>query len=138
MLRRLAAAVSVGEFYNGTRTELRGSAAVIFGPRLNVAAGLTRNLVSLPVPNGDFTATVADLTVKAAAGRHLFTDVLLQYDDVSRRVQSNLRVNWIHTPGSNLFVVFDTGYNAGDLLDPRDTRWERRTGVVKLTYLWAI
>jgi hypothetical protein len=62
----------------------------------------------------------------------------LQFDDVSDRVQANIRLNWLHTPGSNLFVVLDTGYNAGDLLDPRDSRWERRTGLVKITYLWAL
>jgi len=130
--------VSLGEFYGGTRTELRASAGMIVGPRLNLTAGFNRNLVSLPVDNGEFTTNIVDLTVKAATSRHLFADVLLQYDDVSRRVQSNLRVNWIHTPGSNLFLVFDSGYNAGDLLDPRDSRWERRTGVAKLTYLWSI
>jgi hypothetical protein len=36
-----------------------------------------------------------------------------------------------------LFVVFDTGYLTGPLSDPRDPRWTRRTGVVKLTYLKA-
>ena len=36
-----------------------------------------------------------------------------------------------------LFLVFDTGYITGALDDPRDTRWNRRTGVVKLTYLKA-
>ncbi len=40
-------------------------------------------------------------------------------------------------PGSDLFVVFDTGYFAGDLMDPYAHRWTRRTGVVKLTYLKA-
>lgn len=63
---------------------------------------------------------------------------LRQYDDVSERLQANIRVNWIHTPGSNLFLVLDTGVNTGELLEPGQTRWERRTGVVKLTYMWAL
>ena len=58
-------------------------------------------------------------------------------DDVSNTLQSNIRIDWIHTPGSDLFLVFDTGYITGALDDPRDTRWNRRTGVVKLTYLKA-
>ena len=37
----------------------------------------------------------------------------------------------------DLFVVIDTGYRTGALTDPRDPRWTRRTGVVKLTYLKA-
>ena len=56
---------------------------------------------------------------------------------VSPELQANIRIDWIHTPGSDLFVVIDTGYLTGDLLDPREPRWQRRTGVVKLTYLKA-
>ena len=41
------------------------------------------------------------------------------------------------TPGSDPFLVFDTGYLTGDLPDLWTERWQRRTGVVKLTYLKA-
>jgi hypothetical protein len=61
----------------------------------------------------------------------------VQWDDVSKTLQANIRIDWIHTPGSDLFLVFDTGYLTQDLLDPRESRWLRRTGVVKLTYLMA-
>jgi hypothetical protein len=63
---------------------------------------------------------------------------LVQWDDVSSTLQANIRVDWIHTPGSDLFLVIDTGYRTGDLLDPLAQRWLRRTGVVKLTYLKAL
>ena len=72
-----------------------------------------------------------------AVSRKLFANALVQWDDVSNSLQSNIRVDWIHTPGSDLFVVLDTGYLTGPLTDPRDPRWLRRTGVVKLTYLMA-
>lgn len=130
--------LSVGRFYHGERVEMSGSVAVLVSPRLNFTTRVVRNEVSLPVEAGDFVTNLVELTVKAAASRKLFADALVQYDDVSRRIQTNLRVNWIHTPGSNLFVVLDTGVNTGDLPEPGVTRWERRTGVVKLTYLWAL
>jgi len=130
--------VSWGNFYHGTRTEMRGNVTVTFSPRLSVGTGLRHNDVSLPVENGDFRTNVLELTVKAAANRKLFADALIQFDDVSERVQANIRINWIHTPGSNLFLVLDSGYNAGDLLEPGASRWERRTGVAKLTYLWQL
>ena len=44
-------------------------------------------------------------------------------------------MDWIHTPGSDLFLVLDTGYLTDDGLDPRIHRWTRRTGVMKLTWL---
>ena len=96
-----------------------------------------RNHVDLPVPDGDFTTTILSLDVLGAVSRNLFANALVQWDDVSKVLQANVRIDWIHTPGSDLFVVFDTGYRTGDLLDPLEPRWLRRTGVVKLTYLYA-
>ena len=69
-----------------------------------------------------------------------FARALLQYDTFSRDLQANVRVNWIHTPGSDLFVVFNTAYHLADgmevLFDPRrDFVLNDRVGVVKLTYL---
>ncbi len=132
------ASVSTGEFYNGTRTDFRLSGAYTPSARLSLRPGFSRSDVSLPVEGGEFTTHIVDLNVKTAFNRRLFGDALFQYDDVSRRVQMNIRVNWIHTPGSNLYLVLDTGVNTGGLQEPGDSRWERRTGVVKLTYMWAL
>ena len=131
------AGFSVGDFWGGTRTELGGGLMWKTGPYLTVRGDYTWNDVSLPVEDGDFTTRLFGVTVLGAVSRSLFANALVQYDDVSNVVQANVRIDWIHTPGSDLFVVFDTGYLTGDLLDPRTERWRRRTGVVKLTYLKA-
>ncbi len=128
---------SVGDFWSGTRTGLGGGVTWKSGPRLTLGLGLEHNDVSFPVPGGDFTTNVLSLDVLAAASRKLFANALVQWDDVSNTLQANVRVDWIHTPGSDLFVVVDTGYLTGALDDPRDVRWQRRTGVVKLTWLKA-
>lgn len=104
---------------------------------LTVDTKVSWNGVSLPVPDGDFSTTLVSTRLEAAVNRRLFAYALVQWDDVSRTLQSNIRVDWIHTPGSDLFVVFDTGYFVGPLDDPRSPRWLRRTGVVKVTYLKA-
>ena len=130
--------LSTGDFYSGDRTQLGGSVQWTTGPHLTLIGSVDRNRISLPLENGDFTTTVLGLTVKAAVNRKLFANALIQYDDVSETVQANIRVDWIHTPGSDLFLVLDTGYLTGALLDPYETRWARRTGVVKLTYLKAL
>ncbi len=77
------------------------------------------------------------MSILGAISRKLFANALIQYDSDSEDIQANIRIDWIHTPGSDLFLVLDTGYFTGDLEDPRDERWVRRTGVVKLTYLKA-
>lgn len=129
--------VSVGEFWSGDRTTVGGSLGWKTGPHLTLRGSVTRNHVELPVTDGDFTTTITSLDVLGAISRNLFANALVQWDDVSKTLQANVRIDWIHTPGSDLFIVFDTGYQTGDMLDPRESRWLRRTGVVKLTYLYA-
>ncbi len=137
--RRFSArgALSAGGFWSGERTGVSFGGAWKTGPHLTLGGDFTWNDVSLPVADGDFSTRLASLTVLGAVSRSLFANALVQWDDVSDVVRANVRVNWIHTPGSDLFVVFDTGYFAGDPLDPRSDRWRWRTGVVKLTYLKA-
>lgn len=128
---------SVGDFWSGTRTSLGGTLTWKTGPFLTMTGGISNNQISLPLADGDFATNVVTLNVLGAVNRNLFANALVQWDDVSRTLQGNVRIDWIHTPGSDLFLVLDTGYFTGDLLDPRDTRWRRRTGIVKLTYLKA-
>ena len=128
---------SVGNFWSGTRTEYGGGLTWKTGPHLTLTGSVSRNDVDLPVTDGEFSTTILGLDVLGALSRTLFANALVQWDDVSKTLLANIRVDWIHTPGSDLFVVLDTGYFTGDLLDPLDPRWLRRTGVVKLTYLKA-
>jgi hypothetical protein len=129
--------VSAGSFWGGSRTEVGGGLVWIANRHLTIDSRASWNGVALPVPAGEFSTTLVSTRLEAALNRRLFAYALLQWDDVSRTLQSNVRVDWIHTPGSDLFVVFDTGYLTGPLQDPRDARWIRRTGILKLTYLRA-
>jgi len=129
--------LSTGSFYEGERTELGGELQWTTGPHLTLIGTVDRNEIALPLEDGDFGTTALGLTLKGAVSRRLFANALVQWDDISQTLQANVRVDWIHTPGSDLFIVLDTGYRTGDLLDPFESRWRRRTGVVKLTYLRA-
>jgi hypothetical protein len=131
------ASLRVGDFWNGTRTDYRVSGSWKTGPHLTLTPSFSRNEIDLPVDDGRFSTTVVGMNAVGAVSRKLFANALVQWDDVSKKLQANIRVDWIHTPGSDLFIVLNTGYQTGDLLDPRDTRWLQRTGVVKLTYLKA-
>ena len=132
---------SRGGFWSGRRTRYAGSVVVKTGPHLTVGSRIARNRVSLPVADGDFTTTLVAFDITGAVSRKLFAGALVQWDSLSRELQANIRVDWIHTPGSDLFLVLNTGYITGDTLDPRfDPRfdpWTRRTAVAKLTWLKA-
>ena len=132
---------STGSFWGGDRSQVRGGVSLKTGPHLTIGGQVSRNEVSLPVPDGDFTTTLVALNVQGALSRKLFAGALVQWDNLSKELQANIRVDWIHTPGSDLFLVFDTGYITDDTLDPRfDPQfdpWTRRTAVAKLTWLKA-
>jgi hypothetical protein len=131
---------STGGFFNGNRTDLRGSIGFRQSRHLNIETGIDHSIIDLPIDNGKFTATTVSVSLLGGLNRKLFAKGLIQYDNFSRNVQANIRVDWIHTPGSDLFLVFNTSYHvAGDndvLFDPRrDLLLNDQVGVLKLTYL---
>ena len=128
---------STGSFWGGDRTQVLAGVSLKTGPHLTIGGQVSRNEISLPVPDGDFTTTLLALNLQGAVSRKLFAGALVQWDNLSKELQANIRVDWIHTPGSDLFLVFDTGYITDDTLDPRLDPWTRRTAVAKLTWLKA-
>ncbi len=129
-----------GDFFNGTRTDLGVSVGFRQSRHLSFEAFLDYSSIDLPIQNGAFDATTVSVSVLGALSRDLFARALVQYDNFSRDLQANVRINWIHTPGSDLFLVFNTsshflGRNE-DAFDPRrDLILNDRVGVFKLTYL---
>lgn len=135
-----SASAMTGSFFGGTRTDLGGSLGLRASRHLQMEGRVRHSMIDLPIANGEFEATSLSLSVLGAVNRKLFAKALVQYDNFSRDVQANIRVNWIHTPGSDLFFVFNTSYHFADgeddLFDPRrDILLNDRLGVAKLTYL---
>ena len=131
---------STGTFYGGDRHDVEASLGFRHSQYLSLEAELTHSILDLPVENGRFDATILNVSVLAAASRKLFATALIQYDNFTRDLQTNIRVNWIHTPGSDLFFVFNTSYHFADdeamFFDPRsNVMLNDRLGVAKLTYL---
>ncbi len=135
-----SANASTGSFFDGNRTDLGGGLGFRASRHLQLEGRVTHAMIDLPIENGEFEATAVSLSVLGALNRKLFAKALIQYDNFSRDVQANIRVDWIHTPGSDLFFVFNTSYHFADgedvLFDPRrDVLLNDRVGVAKLTYL---
>jgi len=126
-----------GEFWSGDWFQYGGAVTWKTGPHLELTGSFDRKEIDLPVENGEFETTILGLNVLGAVSRKLFANALVQYDNDSETIQANIRIDWIHTPGSDLFLVLNTGYFQGDLMDPHDERWVNRAGVIKLTYLKA-
>ena len=129
-----------GSFYGGERDDYVAQVGWRQSQHLELNAGMRHTRVRLPIDNGRFSATTLSLNILGAVSRKLFAKALVQYDNFTRDLQANVRVDWIHTPGSDLFFVFNTAYHfTGDddvLFDPRrDALLTDRLGVAKLTYL---
>jgi hypothetical protein len=126
--RRLAGTVSFsrGSFYDGDRTSLSVRATVRPNPHLSMEAFVQHNDVSLA--GTDFTADIFGGRVRYAASTRLFASAFLQYIESSDELVSNLRLNLIHAPLSDIFVVFTerrnlvTGSIAERLLTLKITR----------------
>ena len=136
-----SASASTGGFFSGDRTDLGVNVGWRQSQHLVLEGGLDHTIIDLG--NGDFTTTIGSLSALTAFSRELFGRTLVQYDNVSRQLRANVRLNWIHTPGSDLFVVFNTAYGfideGEDPFDPRRTVVLRdRVAVVKMTYLVLI
>ncbi len=123
------AQVAFQGMFGGTVHSLTGGLSIAPNANLSISASYTRNLVD--VPDGSFDADLASLRLSYAFSTRVFVNALIQYNGLDEEVSTNLRFNFIHRPGSDLFVVFNEqrGHD-GDL-------WtlDNRTGVVKVTYL---
>ncbi|PIQ63570.1 MAG: hypothetical protein COV99_02115 [Bacteroidetes bacterium CG12_big_fil_rev_8_21_14_0_65_60_17] len=78
------------------------------------------------------------MNLNAAWSRKLFANSLIQYDNFSGDLQANVRIDWIHSPGADLFIVFNTSYNFtgdDDRFDVRNALLNNRVGIAKLTYV---
>jgi len=134
------AGVNTGTFYCGDRTDLSATLGFRQSKNIQFEAKITQSRIDLPVENGRFDATVISTAISGATSRKLFGEALIQYDNFTRDLQANIRIDWIHTPGSDLFLVFNTSYffarDTDELFDPhRNILLTDRVAVAKVTYL---
>ena len=125
--------IEKGSYFGGDRTQYGGSVGRRFSNHLTLYGSANRNLISMP-NQGEFTADIFGMTAEMALNRKWFGKTLIQYDNFSEQIQLYCRINWIHTPGSDLFIVLNQRYDmsgsSADLV--------QGTQVIKLTYLFQI
>ncbi len=105
--RPLWARVSLanGGFYDGRRTTLSLSGQWRVDYHLAFDFSGERNEVSLP-DAADFAANVYGLRAIFAASTRFFTSAFVQYNALTEEVVTNVRLDYIHAPLSDLFLVY--------------------------------
>lgn len=100
-------------------------------PNANVSVSGAYSHHWVALPGGAFTADVLSLRLAYAFSTRVAVNALIQYNGFDDEFSVNVRLNVIHRPGSDLFVVFNERRGAAG------TPWRltERSGVVKVTYL---
>lgn len=121
--------LSGGGYFQGARRSVRLGAQWKPNYHVTFDAGAQSNRIDLG--NGPFSAEVYSGRVEYAYSTTLFGSGFVQYNGVTEELITNLRLNYIHAPLSDFFLVYT---------ERRDTR----TGIVldrqfaaKLTRLWS-
>ena len=96
--------VSGGGYFNGNRTSLTLSGS--WRPSRHFAVDLQAQRNQISLPGNAFSADVFGARLDFAGSRSLFLSSFFQYNAASDEVVTNIRLNFIHAPLSDLFLVF--------------------------------
>ncbi len=97
--------LDIGDFWDGKQKVWRFQAGWRAGARFAASLQLDRNDIELPA--GDFVADIWRARIAYDFNTRLFLSGLLQYDNITDQFLSNVRLNFIHTPGADLFLVYN-------------------------------
>ena len=129
-----------GDFFGGTITRWLPSATYKWSDHLTLSSDLELNRIELPPDHAgardpvDSTLRLARLRARYAFSTRLFASALVQWNETLDELGINLRADWIHTPGADLFVVYDE--TAVTELAPGAPRSKRRALLIKLTHIF--
>ncbi|MBI2072203.1 MAG: hypothetical protein HYT81_04040, partial [Gemmatimonadetes bacterium] len=93
-----------GGYYGGTRRSVSGELQWRAHYRLMFEGSASHNAVKLP--QGGFNADVFGGRVRVSYSTRLFGSAFVQYNSQSNQVVTNLRLNWIYAPLSDVFLVY--------------------------------
>lgn len=118
---------SNGEFYDGRSSDVTASVRLRRAP--HVLLTLDGQVSDVSLSNARFTANTVRLRADYAFNPRLNTTLFAQWDNQSERASTNARLRWTVKPGSDLYVVWNSGWQTG--LD-RPIPWTRpsRGGLV--------
>ncbi|MBX3131779.1 MAG: carbohydrate binding family 9 domain-containing protein [Gemmatimonadaceae bacterium] len=99
-------ALEWGTFYRGERFDLRTSLLARVQPHYEFTLEFELNAVDLPTDS--FVAHTGRLRADYAINPRLMLTGFAQFDDQSDRAALNARLRWTPSPGSDLFIVWNS------------------------------
>lgn len=122
----------IGEYFGGTRRTFRANLNFLAQETLLFENDYTRNHISLPERPTHVTNTL-NTRVSYSVSPTLFLKAFVQYNDDRSLANLNLMLWSIYRPGSDLYVVYNHGWETG-IPGADRLRVRNRSLAVKLTY----
>ena len=121
-----------GDFYDGTLRGYAVGANLKLGSQLTATVQYERNDVRVSV--GEFSTNILGLRLLYTFSPKLFVKAFVQWNSDKDAIIGNFLVSFIHTPGSDLFLVYNEEVATGG----GRMRSNNRTLLVKFTYLFHL
>jgi hypothetical protein len=99
------ARVFAGGFFGGHRTTVEAGLRGRVGESFNAYVDYVRNDVKLP--GGSFATDLLKVRLSYSFTTRLYVQSLLQYNSVVHNWSTNLRLGWLQTANTGLFVVYN-------------------------------
>ncbi len=96
-----------GGRFGGDRLNFEPTLRYRVGERFSSELAISYNDFDLPVENGDFSVTLARLRLSYSFTPKMLLQALVQHNDETDVLASNLRFSWLQTANSGLFLVYN-------------------------------
>ena len=97
----------VGGRFGGDRVYLEPGVKYRIGERFRSELSFSYNDYDLPVPGGQFTANLARLRLSYSFTPKVQLAALVQHNDASDTLGTNIRFSWLRSANSGLFLVYN-------------------------------
>ena len=96
-----------GDKFGGDRVLLSPNISYRIGDKFSSSLSVNYNHFDLPVEGGDFSVTLSRLRLSYSLTPKILLQLLMQYNDDSETLSTNLRFSWLRTANTGLYLVYN-------------------------------
>lgn len=119
-----------GYYQGGSRTNLSGELSYRYQPYAIFSIGLSYNDIRMPAPWNRTQLWLVSPRIDLTLTNKFYFTTFVQYNNQSKNININSRLQWRYKPASDLFLVYTDNYL------PYPFSVKNRAIVLKLTYWW--
>ena len=121
-----------GGYYGGEKQSYSFDLDLFFAKTLLIESNYTRNEITLP-DQPSFATNTINTRVSYSFTPDLYLKTFMQYNDGRKLANFNFLLWYIYRPGSDLYIVYNHGWDT-NLLGPHSYQTRDRSLTVKVTY----